>query len=420
MIANLKRLIVSLVLLVLSSVLLAAPVFADPPAESGTAPVGTTALSSVGHVGSGNDLNGSSICNFGNGRHIAFLSGDVNNWVDPSGAAHPVAGVFATDADSGFKFLWSASSVNNFVQTVDCVVTGPTTAKVYVGGNFTSFMGQPRQHTALLNVSVTATTMVVSLGSWAAPLPAGSGEVRAITTEPNGGRVFLAYAGGIMAVGTAGKLAWSAQTPGGCPALSVLWRNGSLYAGGLFPSMTVGNRTIQRDGLVKLDDTTGAPDTGFNAKLRPSTTCAQHNGYIPLSMTWDGLHNNLIVGEGGAHRNRLQSVDPTSGASQWTHLTDGDVQTVTVVGKYVFAGHHRGGPNLSGFRLDYGWFGGFFNLKTGVQAAWNLNPDFHGTGANADGRNNGIITSFKVNGMFCAGGSFNVPTGKFACYQITP
>jgi hypothetical protein len=77
---------------------------------------------------------------------------------------------------------------------------------------------------------------------------------------------------------------------------AVLAQGGALYVGGFFSTVN----GVARRGLVKLDPSTGAVDTGFNARLR---------GAVQEIRFSDG---RLLVG--GRFPDRLLALDPATGA----------------------------------------------------------------------------------------------------------
>jgi hypothetical protein len=382
-----------------------------PPEERGVAVAHPAPKLGFGQVGEGNDLTSSSACRFRNGKTVVFLGGDVETWIDPDNTRHKIADVFAVDANHKFNLLWTGRGINGFVHTILCRVSG-NTAKVYIGGSFTTFMGVRRLRAAQLKVSATGGDVSVRLASWSPKLPS---KVRAVASNPMG-HVFVASGGNVFALAPrTGRELWRLRA--NADVLSLQYRSTRLFVGGLFSWTKTGRAPkFHRNGLVKLKQGTGRPVKAFNAKLRRTTTSSKFNGEIPLDMAWDGVHNRLILCIGGAFQNQVRSHNPRTGKSIWVHLLGGDGQTCTVVRNQVFVGHHRASSNEGKF--NFNTYEGFFWLNDGVQAHFAINPDFSGGGRNRDGRNNGIITSFVLGRLLCVGGAFTGPLKKFACFDL--
>jgi hypothetical protein len=254
---------------------------------------------------------------------------------------------------------------------------------MYVGGDFTSINGSSRARIAAVNVSNWAVT------PWN---PGSNGPVRAITSAT--GRVF--YANGVNGNGSlravsssSGAVLWSdAYTLGAVAVLQLTPGLTGLYVGGLFDTF----RGTVRHGIAKVDVTTGALATAFHSVFAPDVVNGQtgDDGKEPISMGWDQNYSppHLIVGWGGGHTNGVTELDPTTGASIWGHLTEGDSQGLAIIGKAIVVGNHRNHDNTS-THCPYQYFTSAHS-GDGKLIYTGFDPQLSGFGANADGGNGGV------------------------------
>lgn len=374
-----------------------------PPPSVGTSIVSTRPLARFGPVG-GSDV--TTLSQFVlRGRRYLVVGGQIDRY-----KTTPIGRLAIIDTSNGM-LVWRAARINNFVQGSVAVTHSTTSASVYFGGDFTSVNGVGFHRAAALNVTSPATgKLSVALNTrWK---PNVQGEVRTITA--GAGRVFLG-AWNLTAVNTStGAKYWSLWTD--CSVLAAFYHGGYVYAGGI--SRTFGTFTSR--GAVKVSATTGKVNTTFKPVIAanpkrctdPTATTTQVDGGAnPLSFAWDSRLGRLVEGDGGI-KNRLRSLNPTTGAAYWVHNMDGDVQTVSAVGPEVFAGQHRSLNHQLNPVYNNGMMGGMYSAKTGQQRIWQPNPDFAGTGANdatghsLDHRNNGIIASINTGRMLILGGAF--------------
>ena len=298
------------------------------------------------------------------------IGGNFTTVSTPDGVAHSAKN-FAILSESTGVVLY-AGNASSYVRAITSL-NGVT----FVGGDFTSFGGQSRSHAAALSATFGVT-------SWN---PKPSETVRALAAS--GSTVYMG--GGFSAVravsSSTGATIWSKSTSGG-DVHSLLYDDGSLYAGGLFEKY---NGTTQH-GLVKITPSSGALVTAFNAHLRPDTGVGEYGGYdgeeiISLS---PGPSGEILAGSGGHAPSGYSSneailMNATTGARAWWISTIGDCQGIGLVGSTLVAGYHR---NTNNSTTPYPYFATQLELSNGRLTTWD--PKITGNQGNADGGNNGV------------------------------
>jgi hypothetical protein len=206
---------------------------------------------------------------------------------------------------------------------------------VYAGGGFTSANGVSRGKGAAFSPSTGA------LLGWN---PRANNTIRTIL--PVGGRVFVG--GDFTKMQNTSHLRIASVNPS-TGAIQTDWAGAAdcrvqalasdgtwLYVGGYFSNYD----GVNQPGLVRVSAWTGGRETGFNANYIPNNGCnpsKHHEGMSPFDMTMYGDH--LYVAIGGL-RNILEAVNTSSGRAYWVDRADGDFQTLTLLGGYIYAGGH--------------------------------------------------------------------------------
>ena len=403
----------------------ASAAWASPPPTSGTAPAKATPIAGLGRI-VGNDIAAMSTCTVG-GHDLLFIGGDFTGWIDHHGS-HPVSRLIAVEQTST-DLVWTASGIgpsdSGWVQAVTCYpYDNGKQAMVYLGGSFTTVMGVARTHTAAIAVSTLSDgSLSYKLASWTIPT---ASNVRAIAVDAS--RTYVGGASWYRAVDHfTAKSQWVVRA--NCGVMALYDYDSWLFAGGFF-TLTKGpgdTSWFDQYGAVSSDDTTGVLRKTFDPVItRNKAVCTdktaiphdKYTGSVPLSLTRDTKFNRVIIGMGGVG-NRLGEANPTNGGWAWSRPMDGDIQTVSEYRGFVFAGHHRSGPNVGNYHFEDDEIGGFFAESNGAQAPWN--PKWIGGGANRDHRNDGVIASVVIGDRLCAAGGFTIPIGSikargFACF----
>lgn len=404
---------------------LAAPAHAAPPKPKGSAPAEPKPLIQIG-TAVGPDV--AELATFPlEGKRYIVVGGDITGYRDTKGVTHQGDKLYVVDIHG--NFVWGAQNISGgYLHTIQPVTSSDgKSVTLYVGGTFTSVNGKTRDHVAAFQVRVQDGALDVSLdATWT---PSIKGNVRNITYGD--ARVYTAAESVTALDPTTGKQLWS--TPFQCGAIALLYANKSVYAGGF--SRKAGGVTSK--GAFKLSPSSGKVDTRFKPSIPANKkNCGAgkdaYSGSIPLDFAWDAINKRLIECDGGI-KNYVRSLNPTTGKEYEYHRMDGDGQTCTVMGKYLFVGFHRSAGNVNKFTYNYGQMGMILGAKSLDQKVWQPNPDFSGGGANNDGRNNGIIASVYVpddgdddpndgDGMLVVGGAFQDVGGggrkKLAAFRV--
>jgi hypothetical protein len=374
---------------------------AAPPKPVGWTPISQGATRSVGSlIGD----NGSSVTSCATStRNLLTFTGDFTGYREPDGSVHSANKAVVINAKNG-QFLWGASSVNGWVQSSHCAL-----GKIFFGGSFTTFNGQPRNRVAALSASSLALT------SWQ---PSTAGTVWSIDTE--GSDVFLATGNQVKRVTTSGTQVWERGFD--CAVRTVLPIGARVYVGGFFDHiLRPGTTAKSARGLAVLSLASGSPYSNQPAGSIPNDTQCGWSGANPLSLAYDSNRGRVVACEGGT-QNKVRSVSISTGDQMWIRSIDGDGQTCVFVRGYIFVGFHRNQP----LHHNYGAMGAVLNGWTGAQAIWQPSPDFVGAGDNDDKRNNGIIgaTYDKALDKLWVTGGFNsvddLSRPKMAGFTVDP
>ena len=276
--------------------------------------------------------------------------------------------IAALDAATGNATPWNPSVVGGSYPFVSAIADSGSA--VYVGGDFTSIGGQPRNNIAALDAATGSAT------AWN-PNAAG-GDVRALAVSGSTvyvGGYFTSIGGqsrssiAALDAATGNATPWNPNANGGgsSPYVSALVVSGStVYAGGGFGS--IGGQS--RHCIAALDATTG------NATAwKPHADSDVYALAVSGSTVYVG---GAFMSIGGQPRNRIAALDTTTGnATTWNPNAWGDViypwttpyvSALVVSGPTVYAG---------------GWFtsiGGqsrnyiaALDAVTGNATAWNPN-----------------------------------------------
>lgn len=301
----------------------------------------TTVVFSAG-VGATGSVSSTPIGNWGtNGTvytqvvigHTLYLGGNFTKLVNAStGKGYAASNLAAVDTTTGAPLNWFPKTDG----TVFKLAASPATSTIYAGGGFTHANGARRGHGAAFNSGTGA------LQSWN---PHAGYAIRAIL--PVGPRVFI---GGdftslqgvarqrIAAVDpVSGNLQtdWVGQAD--CRVQALLTDGTNLYIGGYFTKYNGATHV----GLVKTSVANGAIDPSFNPHYNPNqpgcNPTKHHEGNSPFDLAMYADH--LYVALGGQD-NVLQAISTANGAAFWNDNADGDFQTLTLLGGYLYVGGH--------------------------------------------------------------------------------
>lgn len=227
---------------------------------------------------------------------------------------------------TGTATTWNPGTSTTSGHLVNTMVLSPDGSLLYIGGNFTTAGGKPRNRIAAL-----ATAVDTNSGTdWN---PNSNGEVKALALI--GGNVYAA--GSFTSIGSLSKTNVAAISASSGLAIaqfappvpsgiieSMVASNDALYVGGPF---TTWSGTIRR-GLARLDPVTGAL-LPWNALVSALNTS------VPTVAAL-ALHGNQLAFGGsfrshnGVNRERLAAVDVVTGeATAWNPGANRDVLALT-------------------------------------------------------------------------------------------
>jgi alkylated DNA repair dioxygenase AlkB len=279
-------------------------------------------------------------------------------------------------ADGTLDMAWNPDA-NGVVRTV--MISGGV---VYVGGDFTHVGGQDRNHLAALDAAAGRATgwnpdangrvdsIVISGGGVVA-----SGDFTTIGGQP---RNHLAALDPVTGLATG----WDPAPDGAIETLVV--SGGVVYAGGDFTH--IGGQP--RNHIAALDAATGLA-TGWN----PDANAAVRALVVSGAVVYAGGDFTHV---GGQPRNHIAALDAATGlATGWNPDANAAVRTIVVSGGVVYAGGDftavGGQPRNHIASLD---------AATGLATGWN--PDANGP----------VDTLTVTDGGICAGGDFTTIGGQ--------
>jgi hypothetical protein len=302
------------------------------------------------------------------------IGGSFRHVITRDGVSHAARNFAILDERTGA--LLYAGNANSYVRAITSYA-GIT----YLGGDFTTFAGATRRHTAAL-------TNRFRLMAWR---PSPKRTVRAMAADATGVYVTGDFGALWKIPRVTGRTLWTKPIRGGSGRALLVFQ-GSVYLGGLF-DFYAGSR---RHGLVRLSPRTGALITTFNARLRANSgvgSAGAFDGEEVLALAARG-RSQVVLGVGGqapAGRvsNEISVRSARTGSSYWRQVVVGDCQAVAVVGATDVAGYHRNAGNGA---LPLPFFAAQFNDRGGALTSWD--PKLTGTQSNADGGNNGVQAMF--------------------------
>ncbi len=276
------------------------------------------------------------------------IGGSFTAVVDSAGTTKfPVSNVALFDPATGvFDSTWHPS-VNN---SVNALATDGS--RVFLGGAFGKVGGVTRDKLAAVHVSTGALD-----SSWVGPMLDGPVDVMRL----NGSSLFI---GGNWNTVTSGgapvtqakvaKLSASTgafdtafrptanpsladPTPSGRVWALLVLDNGNVVLGGDFGDI---NRAPSTRKIAIVNPNTGVPVPGFASQPNNGSTFA-----TILDLATDGIRiYEAVAGGGGA----CTSVNASTGARVWSVHSNGNLQSVRVVGSNVYCGGHYSGTSSFG------------------------------------------------------------------------
>ena len=265
-----------------------------------------------------------------------FVAGTFSSILDPSGTSYPTKNLAVFSASTGAADL-------SFLGTSNNTITSMTTdglGTLYLGGTFGTVNGSVRKGLAALDASTGA------LLPWS-PSVVAPGQVDAVTYS--GGSVYAAgnFAGISSSSGTSGPFlakldassgevdtAWTPAPNDRVRTVHVPAADPTrLFVGGDFTSMSTKTGTNKVAALW----TTGAGDVDATFRAGPTNAGA----YAPvIDLTSDGSRvYTASAGSGGA----CGALDILSGASRWSAHSNGNMQSVRLLGGQLYCAGHYGG-----------------------------------------------------------------------------
>jgi hypothetical protein len=271
----------------------------------------------------------------GNVIYIAGKFTNVNNPAAPVATAVAAGSIAALDATTGRPIAGFSASVNGTVYKLSLSPDGST---LYFGGIFTSVDGAVRKNLGAVS------TVDGSVTPWAPKATVAVRTVLATSDKVIVGGDFT-YLNGLPvnrlgAVDTlTGATVWADSATCRVQALALSTDGTQVYAGGYAQYWN----GYYQPGIVKINLTDGSLDHSFNANYQPNDavceTVHHHAGNNPWQIEVNSTYNALIVSIGG-RGNYLDALDASRGRTYWRDGADGDFQTATVLGSYIYAGGH--------------------------------------------------------------------------------
>jgi trimeric autotransporter adhesin len=272
------------------------------------------------------------------------------------------SGIVALDESTGFLTSWDANAPSgSVVQAI--ALSNPLIGEplIYVGGNFTSMGGQPRNFMAALDAQFGFAT------EWSPNPDAPVSTLALSPTSPTtiyAGGQFTSIAGQprnfVAALDTTGlATSWVSHASRDVRALAA--DASTVYVGGDF--IVLGAQL--RNRLAALNVKTGLP-TSWNPNA--------NNGVNALAVSGSLVYvGGNFTGIGGQTRNRIAAVDAVTGfATSWNPDANAAVLSLAVSGGTVYAGGNFGTIGSAGRN-----FIAALSTATGLAAGWN--PNANGT-----------------------------------------
>jgi trimeric autotransporter adhesin len=260
---------------------------------------------------------------------VVYVGGKFTQMTDTDGTVLTRNHLAAVSAADGHVLPWNPGA-NGTVRTMAVSVDGNT---VYMGGDFTIVGGKARAHAAAMAaIAPTSTTTTGTVRAWA---PNADGIVYAVTQI--GSRVYLGgaflHVGGhgrprlaSVSAATGAVTGWHPKADAAVRALLPAAGGSTLFIGGSFHH--VNGASVPH--LASIDP--------LKNRLHRWTT---HPGDTVLALAENGKY--LYAGDrgGGGH---VRSFLLSTGKMRWTETTNGNVNTVALVGsgasqQLVLGGH---------------------------------------------------------------------------------
>ncbi len=270
--------------------------------------------------------------------------------VAAGGAGEVAAGnFFAYDLSTGNRVASMAHSVNGQMLTVR---KSPDGSRVYIGGDFTTVDGQPRNHIAAFNGTTGA--LITSFS------PSISGQVRALAVSTT-----TVYAGGTFSkVGssTRGRLAAFNPTNGALlswaptaddykvSAMVMTPDNTKVVVGGSFSTLS----GVPANGMGAVDATTGATlPWAANQTVRDGGS--DKGGITSLSADANQVYGSGFAFGSGQFEGAF-AADPATGAIRWANDCHGDTYDTFPVGRRLYTvSHAHNCGTIGGFPQTDPW-----------------------------------------------------------------
>jgi trimeric autotransporter adhesin len=260
---------------------------------------------------------------------VVYVAGKFTQMIDTDGTVLGRNHLAAVSAADGHVLPWNPGT-NGTVRSMVVSIDGKT---VYMGGDFTSVGGKARAHAAAMAaIAPSSTTTSGTVRAWS---PNADGIVYGVTQI--GSRVYLG--GAFLHVGGHGRprlasvsgatgalTSWHPKVDGAVRALLPAAGGSTLFIGGSFHHVN----TVSAIHLASIDP--------VKNRLHKWST---HPGDTVLALAENGKY--LYAGDrgGGGH---VRSFVLSTGKMRWTETTNGNVNTVALVGagasqQLVLGGH---------------------------------------------------------------------------------
>ncbi len=339
------------------------------------------------------------------------LGGSFTSLVDPSGTSFPAKNLAVINAATGAGDLGFAASTDSGLGT-EVLALATDGQRLFVGGLFKSMNGSPKSNLAAVDLfsgalvqdwNASATASVDALTVAGGNLYAGG--LFANIRNP-GGAQSQPYLAKLDPATGAVDTAWSVRADDRVRALTAATDNTSrLFIGGDF--LNVNGLVSRRAAAVTTTDP-GAVDVLFKPGPNNGTTYSQIIG-----LTADADHLYAAVGGGGG---ACTAYNGSTGSTVWSDHTNGNGQSVNLLGGLLYCGGHFGGT-------------GSMTATNGTFDRQHLAALNTGTGAVTSGFVPKVNSALGVwsmaadNGYLYVGGDFTAITGvpqpHFAEFPVT-
>lgn len=265
--------------------------------------------------------------------NMIVVGGTFTQMVSPAGARVTRNRIAAIDATTGELLAWNPNS-DGEVRTVTGSADGTV---VFVGGTFNNIGGAARTNLAALSASTGRAT------SFTANTNATVRVLKLVGDSLFVGGIFWRISGSNRGGGaelnaaTGALRGWDPKTNNGIYGLEVSPDGTAVFVGGPFTRVS----GVAHDYMAKTARANGDLfnwDAGFSC-ADPLNPC------VVYDIIADGA--DLYLGMGGPG-GRVTKLDAATGRQYWWAGTDGDVQTIALDGRRIYAGGHFA-DTFSGF-----------------------------------------------------------------------